>query len=121
MSDSGIVNLSDYSKNRRSTVSVEHLKLLHECRDMFAAGVARELSGQVEAMESSLLSLADHSPLAETREYYFQAMGIVNRQGAELFQSCKQALVRAISAEWGESLIHEQPVITELSLMDDTD
>ncbi len=121
MSDSGIVNLSDYSKNRRSSVSVEHLKLLHETRDMLAAGVARELSGQVEAIESSLLGLADHSPLAETREYYFQAMGIVNRQGAELFQSCKQTLIRLISAEWGENLVQEQNAVAELSLMDDTD
>lgn len=120
MSDSGIVNLSDYSKSRRSSVSVEHLKLLHECRDLLANGITRELSGQTEAMESSLLGLADHAPLAETRDYYFQALNLLNRQGTELFQACKQAMIHTISAQWGE--IPDQPAApVELSLMDDTD
>lgn len=120
MSDSGIVNLSDYSKSRRSSVSVEHLKLLHECRDMLANGITRELSGQTEAMESSLLGLADHAPLAETRDHYFQALNLLNRQGTELFQACKQALIQTISAQWGETH-DQQSAPAELSLMDDTD
>ena len=121
MSDSGIVNLSDYSRSRRSTISAEHLKLLHEGRDMLATGVVRELSGQSEAMENSLLGLADHAPLAETRDYYFQALSILNRQGTELFQACKQALAHAVDAEWGEPAPMPQVSLTELSLMDDTD
>lgn len=120
MSDSGIVNLSDYSKGRRNSISVEHLKLLHESRDMLATGVIRELSGQTEAMESSLLGLADHAPLAETRDYYFHALNLLTRQGTELFQACKQALLLAINAEWGETQ-GQQPALAELSLMDDTD
>jgi len=120
MSDSGIVNLSDYSKGRRNAISVEHLKFLHEGRDMLATGVIRELSGQTEAMESSLLGLADHAPLVETRDYYFQALNLLTRQGTELFQACKQALIQAVNAEWGETS-GQQPVLAELSLMDDTD
>jgi hypothetical protein len=120
MSDSGIINISDYSKNRRSAISVEHLKLLHESRDMLAAGITRELSGQTEAMVTSLLGLADHAPLAETREYYFQSISLLNRQGTELFQACKQELIREISAYWGEGY-GQQPALTELSLMNDTD
>jgi hypothetical protein len=120
MSDSGIVNLNDYSKSRRTSVSVEHLKLLQESRDMLAAGITRELSGQAEAMANSLIGLADHSPLAETRDYYFQALSLLNRQGTELFQACKQSLIREISAQWGENL-GQQPALAELSLMDDTD
>ncbi len=120
MSDSGIVNLSDYSKGRRNSISVEHLKLLHESRDMLATGVIRELSAQSEAMEGSLLGLADHAPLAETRDYYFQALNFLNRQGTELFQACKQALIRAMNAEWGET--HgQQSALGELALMNDTD
>ncbi len=119
MSDSGIVNLSDYSKGRRNSISVEHLKLLHESRDMLATGIIRELSGQTEAMESSLLGLADHAPLAETRDVYFQALNLLARQGTELFQACKQGLIQAISAEWGE--MQGQQTVAELSLMDDTD
>ncbi len=120
MAENGIVNLSEYSKSRRSAVSVEHLKLLHESRDILAAGVIRELSGQTEAMESSLLGLADNAPLAETREYYYQALNTLTRQGTELFQAGKQALIRALNAEWGE--IHgQQPALAELALMDDTD
>jgi hypothetical protein len=120
MSDSGIINISDYNKNRRSAISVEHLKLLHESRDMLAAGITRELSGQTEAMVTSLLGLADHAPLAETREYYFQSISLLNRQGTELFQACKQELIREISAYWGEGY-GQQPALTELSLMNDTD
>jgi hypothetical protein len=122
MSDSGVVNLSDYSKGRRNMISAEHLKLLHEGRDMLATGIVRELSGQTEAMESSLLGLADHAPLAETRDVYFQALGLLTRQGTELFQACKQALVHRIGAEWGETQMQaRQPALAELSLMDDTD
>lgn len=122
MSDSGIVNLSDYSKGRRTMISADHLKLLHEGRDMLATGIMRELSGQTEAMESSLLGLADHAPLAETRDVYFQALGLLTRQGTELFQACKQALIHAINAEWGETPAQpQQPVLAELSLLDDTD
>jgi hypothetical protein len=120
MSDSGIVNLSEYSKSRRNSISVEHLKLLHESRDMLSAGISRELSGQTEAMESSLLGLADHAPLAETRDYYFHALTILNRQGAELFQACKQALIQTINAQWGETGA-QKDALGELSLMDDTD
>ncbi len=119
MSDSGIVNFSDY-RGRRNSISVEHLRLLQESRDMLATGVVRELSGQTEAMENSLLGLADRAPLAETRDYYFQALSLLTRQGAELFQACKQALVQTIDAEWGEPS-GRQPMTSELSLMDDTD
>ena len=119
MSDSGIVNFSDY-RGRRNSISVEHLRLLQESRDMLATGVVRELSGQTEAMENSLLGLADRAPLAETRDYYFQALSLLTRQGAELFQACKQALVQTIDAEWGEPP-GRQPMTSELSLMDDTD
>lgn len=120
MSDSGIVNISDYSKNRRNAISAEHLKLLQESRDMLAAGVTRELSGQTDAMVSSLIGLADHSPLAETRDYYFQALSILNRQSAELFQACKQAMILEISAFWGEGS-GQQDSAAELSLMDESD
>lgn len=120
MSDSGIVNLSDYSKGRRNSISAEHLALLQESRDRLAAGVIRELTAQTEAMENSLLGLADHAPLAETRDIYFQALGLLNRQSTELFQTCKQALIQAIDAECGETRGREQAMPAELSLMDDT-
>ncbi|MEW6131835.1 MAG: DUF1631 family protein [Pseudomonadota bacterium] len=121
MSDSGIVNLSDYSKGRRIMLSAEHLNLLHEGRDMLATGIMRELSGKTEAMESSLLGLADHAPLAETRDVYFHALGVLGRQGTELFQSCKQALVETINAAWGETPAQTPAMPAELSLLDDTD
>lgn len=120
MSDSGIVNLSDYSKSRRNSITVEHLKLLHEGRDMLVNGIIRELSAQTQAMETSLVGLADHAPLAETRDYYFQALGLLRRQGTELLQACKQALIQQMNAQWGETQ-GGQPVVAELSLMDDTD
>ena len=95
MSDSGIVNLSDYSKNRRSAIPAAYVKLLHECRDRFAEGVMRELSGQLGVIEGGLVGLATNSPLRETREIYSIALSLLQRQSTELMQSCKQAFIRS--------------------------
>lgn len=94
MSDSGIVNLSDYSKNRRSAIPAAYLKLLHESRDRFAESVMRELSGQLGVIEGGLVGLATNSPLRETREVYSIALNLLQRQSTDLMQSCKQAFVQ---------------------------
>lgn len=95
MSDSGVVSLSDYSKNRRSIIPVAYVKLLHECRDRFAESVMRELSGQLGVIEGGLVGLATNSPLRETREIYSIALSLLQRQNTELMQSCKQAFIRS--------------------------
>lgn len=95
MSDSGIVNLSDYSKNRRSAIPAAYVKLLHECRDRFAESVMRELSGQLGVIEGGLVGLATNSPLRETRDAYSIALSMLQRQSTELMQSCKQAFIRS--------------------------
>ncbi len=95
MSESGIVNLSDYSKNRRSTIPAAYVKLLHECRDRFAESVMRELTGQLGVIEGGLVGLATNAPLRETREIYSIALSLLQRQSTELMQSCKQAFIRS--------------------------
>lgn len=121
MPEHNVVSLNEYGK-RRTPISAENQAILIECRDMLASGIARVLSRQAEAMENSLISLADRSPLMETRNLYFGAQGILNQRGTELFQTCKQAFLKAVdkqiqSPETSRSSLAND----ELSLVGDTD
>lgn len=86
---------------------------------MLATGIERVLSEHAKAMENSLLGLADSAPLAETRDIYFQALGVLGRQGPLLFSSCKQILGDTVSEAW-EGKRTTEPTLSELSLVDDT-
>jgi Protein of unknown function (DUF1631) len=106
-----------------NVVSLDESKaILIECRDMLASGVARVLSGQAEAMENSLISLADRSPLMETRNLYFGAQGVLSHQGTDIFQACKQAFLQAFD-EQAQSPDTARSSISadELSLVEDMD
>jgi hypothetical protein len=98
MSDKGVINLSEFSKNRRVSLPAGHIKLLHESRDMFAENVMRELSGQLGVIEGGLIGLATNSPLRDTRETYSICLSLLQRQSTELMQSCKQALIKSFDA-----------------------
>jgi hypothetical protein len=121
MTEHNVVSLNEYGK-RRTPVSTEHQAILTECRELLAGGLARVLSRQAEAMENSLVSLADRSPLLETRNLYFGAQGILHQRGTELFQACKEAFVKAYDRqatpqESGRAVL----AADELSLVEDTD
>ncbi|NWG39795.1 MAG: DUF1631 domain-containing protein [Hydrogenophilaceae bacterium] len=121
MTDHNVVSLNEYGK-RRTPISAEHQAMLAESRDILANGIARVLSRQSEAMENSLISLADRSPLMETRNLYFGAQGILNQQGTELFLSCKQAFVRAFDEQTQSTDFSRNSTdLDELSLVGDTD
>lgn len=121
MTEHNIVNLNDYGK-RRLPVSAEYQATLEECRDLLANGMARVLSRQSEAMENSLISLADRSPLIETRNLYFGAQGLLNQQCIEIFQVCKQAFLKKFDQQI-QSAIDGRANSTpdQLSLVNDTD
>ena len=121
MTEQKVVNLNEYGK-RRTPITAENQAILIECRDMLASGMARVLSRQAEAMEHSLISLADRSPLMETRNLYFGAQGILNQTGTELFQACKQAFLKAFDKQTQSQDSSRSSLATdELSLVGDTD
>jgi hypothetical protein len=87
--NSVVVNLNEFERSRRAQVSAETLTILHGCRDRLIEGATRVLTRQTEAMENTLLAMADRSPLLETRNTYYGAQGILNKQANELLSACK--------------------------------
>ncbi len=121
MSEPNVVNLNEFGSGRRRS-RAETLVLLNECRNRLVEGASRLLTRQAEAMENVLLSMAERSPLLETRNLYYTAQGALNRRANEVFIACKQAYLQAfdgavLNAENSRSAKGE----AELSLMDDTD
>ena len=125
--NSVVVNLNQFERSRRNTggagtqASAETLTLLHDCRDQLIEGATRTLTHQVEGIESTLLAMADRAPLLDTRNIYFGAQGILNKQTNELLSACKEAYCQTFSQF---SLGREKPVsfdLSELALVGDQD
>ena len=96
MSDSSVVvNLNQYERSRRPQISAESLTMLHGSRDLLIEGATRALTRRTEAMENALLALADRSPLMDTRNTYYSAQNLLNRQVNELLSACKDAYYQA--------------------------
>lgn len=126
MSDNSVVvNLNQFDRSRRTgaggPASAETLTMLHDCRDQLIEGATRTLTHQAEAMESALLAMADRSPLIDTRNTYYGAQGILNKQANELLSACKDAYCQGFSKF---TLGPGKPValeLSELSLVGDQD
>lgn len=96
MSDNSVVvNLNQYERSRRPQISAETLAMLHGSRDLLIEGATRALTRQTEAMENALLTMAERSPLLETRNAFYSAQGLLSRQANELLSACKDAYYRA--------------------------
>ena len=119
--NSVVVNLNQFERSRRAQVSAETLTTLHGCRDLLIEGATRALTRQAEGMENALLAMAERAPLLDTRNTYYNAQGILNKQVNELLSVCKDAYYtffgdfvqgrdKAVSLE-----------LSELSLMGDQD
>jgi len=122
-----VVNLNQFERSRRTPggagvqASAETLGMLHGCRDLLIEGATRVLTRQAEAMENTLLAMADRSPLLETRNTYYSAQAILNKQANELLSACKDAYCQAFS---DFTLNREKPApaeLSELSLVGDQD
>ena len=116
-----VVNLNQFERSRRAQVSSETLSLLHDSRDLLIEGATRVLTRQAEAMENTLLAMADRSPLLEARNSFYGAQGILNKQANELLSACKEAYFQAFN---NFTLNREAPAIPELgelSLVGDQD
>ena len=119
--NSVVVNLNQFERSRRAQVSAETLSVLHGCRDLLIEGATRVLTRQTEAMENTLLAMADRSPLLETRNTYYGAQGILNKQANELLSACKDAFCQTFN-----DFAHNREKtaggdLLELSLVDDHD
>ncbi len=122
MSDNSVVvNLSQFERSRRSQVSAETLSILHDCRDLLIDGAARVLTRQAEAMENTLLAMADRSPLMETRNSYYGAQGILNKRANELLSACKEAFCKNFSDFTNGGDKSSASETLELSLVGDQD
>jgi len=123
--NSVVVNLNQFDRSRRASsgvqVSAETLTMLNDCRDQLIEGATRTLTHQIEAMESTLLAMADRAPLLDTRNVYYGAQGILNKQANELLSACKDAYCQGFSKF---TLGREKPAtleLSELSLVGDQD
>jgi hypothetical protein len=120
--NSVVVNLNQFERSRRTQLSAEILATLHGCRDLLIEGAARVLTRHAESMENALLSMADRSPLLETRNSYYDAQRVLNRQANELFSACKDAYCKDF-----DDFAHNRDTTAaadsslELSLVDDHD
>ncbi|WP_310446812.1 DUF1631 domain-containing protein [Thiobacillus sp.] len=123
--NSVVVNLNQFDRSRRASsgaqVSAETLTMLNDCRDQLIEGATRTLTHQMEAMEGTLLAMADRSPLLDTRNVYYGAQGTLNKQANELLSACKDAYCLGFSKF---TLGREKPAtleLSELSLVGDQD
>jgi hypothetical protein len=114
--NSVVVNLNQFERTRRGAgiqASAEALGMLHGCRDLLIEGATRVLTRQTEAMENTLLTMADRSPLLETRNTYYAAQAVLNKQANELLSACKDAYCQAYSDFTLNT--REKPAVAELS------
>ena len=125
--NSVVVNFNKFERSRRplggtsAQASAATLTTLHSCRDLLIEGATRVLTRQAEAMENTLLAMADRSPLLDTRNTYYGAQGILNKRANELLSACKEAYCQTFS---DFALNRNKPAaaeLSELSLVGDQD
>jgi hypothetical protein len=122
MSDNSVVvNLNQFERSRRLQVSAETLSILHASRDLLIEGATRVLTRQTEAMENTLLAMVERSPLLETRNAYYAAQTILNKQANELLSACKDAYCTAFNDFIQGRDKAAAFDLSKLSLLDDDD
>lgn len=119
--NSVVVNLNQFERSRRAQVSSETLGMLHDSRDLLIEGATRVLTRQTEAMENTLLAMADRSPLLETRNSFYGAQGVLNKQANELLSACKDAYFSSFNNFTLNRETPAAPELLELSLVGDQD
>lgn len=119
--NSVVVNLNQFERSRRAQVSSETLGMLHDSRDLLIEGATRVLTRQTEAMENTLLAMADRSPLLETRNSFYGAQGVLNKQANELLSACKDAYFSSFNDFTLNRDAPAAPELLELSLVGDQD
>ena len=116
-----VVNLSEYGKTRRTFTVTESLPLLHACRNLLIDGAIRILTRQTEAIEHTLLVMAERAPLIETRTSYYNALGLLNQHSNELLAACKDTYIKSFDDFITRRNKTDSTETLELSLVDDQD
>lgn len=116
-----VVNLNQFERSRRAQASASALATLHASRDLLIEGATRVLTRQAEAMENTLLAMAERSPLLDTRNTYYYAQGILNKQANELLSACKDAYCETFNAYAHQADRPAGAELSELSLVGDQD
>src|SRR5512139_1180810 len=119
--NSVVVNLNQFERSRRSQVSADALSILHASRDLLIEGATRVLTRQTEAMENTLLAMAERAPLLETRNAYFAAQAILNKQANELLSACKDVYCATFNDFVQGADKTAAFDLSKLSLLDDED
>lgn len=119
--NSVVVDLNQFERARRSQVSAATLSILHASRDLLIEGATRVLTRQMEAMEHALLAMAERSPLLETRNAYYAAQSLLNKQANELLSACKDAYCTNFSASVQGRDKHAGLDLSKLSLVGEDD
>ncbi|MDR3390263.1 MAG: DUF1631 domain-containing protein [Sulfuriferula sp.] len=83
-SQRNVVSLSQFDKARNVLSPAEVLALLNECRDRMINEIDRVWNDSRDRIEDDLLSLADRSPILETRNLYYLAQGLLRTRNESL-------------------------------------
>ncbi len=119
-----VVSLSQYDKSRKGVSPGEALALLNECRDRLTAAIEHTWNDQRDAIELSLLSVGENSPILENRNWYYQAQGLLRQRNESLMSGLRNRIAARITALIEGHLAGETEALEDsgpsLSLVDDT-
>lgn len=83
-SQRNVVSLSQFDKIRNLLSPAEVLALLNECRNRMITEIDHVWNDRRDQIEDDLLSLADRSPILETRNLYYMAQGLLRNRNESL-------------------------------------
>jgi hypothetical protein len=83
-SQRNVVSLSQFDKSRNVLSPADVLALLNDCRDRMINEIDRVWNDSRDRIEDDLLSLADRSPILETRNLYYLAQGLLRTRNESL-------------------------------------
>ena len=87
-----VVSLSRFDRSRRGITSADALALLHECRDQLVSAIAQAWQDHRDTIEMRLLSEGEHTPILESRDWYFQAQGLLRTRSESLMSAFRRQL-----------------------------
>ena len=87
-----VVSLSRFDRTRRGITSADALALLHECRDQLVSAIAQAWQDHRDVIEMRLLSEGEHTPILESRDWYFQAQGLLRTRSESLISAFRRQL-----------------------------
>lgn len=94
-----VVSLSQFDKIRNLMSSADVLALLNECRNRMLAEIDHVWNDGRDQIEDELLSLADRSPILETRNLYYMAQGLLRNRNETLSTALRHQFLSNFDAQ----------------------